>query len=417
MAPSHEPPSRQRRSRTVVVPPRPLTFTGRRDLLGGASPVLGILVVAAAFVGWILSRGETRRVRLAERYTLTATRGDLALRARAVAVPEGVLDGRECLGAGTRWAFPRATREALTGTLRDVVGDPAAVQSVLARARCDEEGCVIEPEGRLVESLAPAVRARLYDLLGRDGENAAQFAPFRRAASVVPFADTPGLPAEAREAVARLSWDDHGVRLFADLPAACAHVRSAEARRALVRAIQHPVTYEISLRTQSIAAARLVASFPLAARVDVRQTLDRARAEGRAEVPIEVFLPAGVRRANGAWPDPSDPRDRALGVALHADDEGAARALSSTEAETELAARFAPIGDERPHFGDVMVLLRSDNTIERAVVHLVAGMVFVAPERERMRPGHVAPLEDVLLDHPDLWRVETWRLRAGQRGR
>ena len=417
MAPPHEPPSRQRTSRTSVVPPQTLPVARRRDPLGGASPLLGILAVAAAFVGWILSRGEVRRARVAEHHALTATRGDLVVRARAAAVPDGVLDGRECLGAGTRWAFPRATREALAATLRDVLSDPATVQATLARARCAEEGCVVEPDGRVVEALRPAARAGFYDLLGRDAENAAQAAPFRRAASAVPFADTPGLPAEARDAVARMSWEAQGVRLFADLPAACAHVRSVEARRALVRALHHPIAHDVALRTAQTSADRLVASFPLAARVHVRQTLDRARAEGRAEVPIEVFFPAGVRRANGAWPDPRDTRDHALGVSLHADDARAARAQSSSEAEAEFAARFVPIGDERPHFGDVMVLLRSDNTIERAVVHLVAGMVFVAPDRERMRPGHVAPLEEVLLDHPDLWRVETWRLRPGQRGR
>lgn len=105
-------------------------------------------------LGWILSRGEVRRARVAEHHALTATRGDLVVRARA-AVPDGVLDGRECLGAGTRWAFPRATREALAATLRNVLSDPATVQATLARARCAEEGCVVEPDGRVVEALRP----------------------------------------------------------------------------------------------------------------------------------------------------------------------------------------------------------------------------------------------------------------------
>ena len=374
-----------------------------------------LLATTAAFVLWshrAPGRATASHPALPAATIAHATRDDLTLRERPIAVPDHLLTERGCLVEPRRWGFPGAAREAVEARLRRALGDGAAYRQATATMTCGPSGCAVDAPAAVVAAVLPAERPALYAELGATEANPAYLFSFRRPLSRTPFSESPGLPPAAREVVARTTWTRLGVSHFADLSAACEQVHTDAERRALVRAIHRPITLDVGLRTTPGAIERVVASVPRRARPALRATLMEARARGEAEVPIDVILPAGARRRAGSWAAPGEEDLNCFWTAIHfADGDTRERLPDPAVAAAALRARYERIEDAPARFGDVMALYRADGGLEHLAVHLFAGVFFTKDGASVVQPWRVVRVEDLLIDYPQTQRVELWRPR------
>jgi hypothetical protein len=341
-----------------------------------------------------------------------ATRDDVTLDERPIAIPERLLNERGCLTEPRRWVFPGATPAAVSARLRRALGDTAAYAQASSSMQCRRDGCVVDAPAAVVEAILPSERSSLYAELGASELNPAYANPFRRHPPSPPFGDSPGLPPSTRALIARTTWTQLGVAYFADLSAACELVHTDAERRALVRAIHRPMTLDVGLRTTPGAIERLVASVPMRSRPALRAALSAARARGAASVSLDVLLPASARRRAGTWPAPGEEDLNCFWTSLHfADGDTRERLPYPTQAAAALLARYDRLDDAPARFGDVIALHRADGALEHLAVHLFAGVFFTKNGASVVQPWRILRVEDLLIDYPQTHHVELWRRR------
>jgi hypothetical protein len=140
-----------------------------------------------------------------------------------------------------RWMFPTYSKENVLATLRSLGVPKEEVEKLAGSAQWSREGGVtcVEPGDRMILSLSPEVRAKLYAILARFPQNGRQLDPiwFRPGAIDWRLGGS-GLAPESVSLLKRLLYaQDAGTLLFADFEPALRSLPNEAERTRFVKAV------------------------------------------------------------------------------------------------------------------------------------------------------------------------------------
>lgn len=377
--------------------------------------VVGVVIVVAALVSAYRMR-HTPLV-AASATAVPAVDGgvhadDLVVQVRYLTPPDGLMPTRDC-STPRPWSLPDRDRASTLSLLQSTVGDAGLVSQLEQNLSCSPgRGCVIRPPLEVLDALTPGARSRLYEVLARVDTNPPADDAFRRPVAWGPFSAIPGLPAEARQMIDRLTWHHHGVATFSDVTLVCARLPTPDARRAFVRAMLTRRTADLALRVETTEAIeRAVSAFPPASQAAVRARLGSARAAGEASVPLASLLPEWPRQHMGTFARLDEAWTNCFWTALRFIDERPSAPVTDDAVWGAMVEReFVRVRDDL-RVGDVLVLRDASGRRVHAATWLLGGYLFSKDGLGSLWPWRVVSLDDLLIGFPTTANMEFWRRR------
>lgn len=329
--------------------------------------------------------------------------------------PPSFYQASMCSTEAPTWALPGHTASTLRALFASSGVEPGAVDALATRARCDANGCAVRPGDDLVRGLSPDTRARLYTLLGRYTENAAQAFPFSRPAREDRWRDLSAVV--DLDLVERLSWRRGETVFLSDLHLLCAAARSDEDRVRILEALSR----------MSAVMAWVV--------VDARSDLDALMAywgrgtrsrnlrpffEAVARLPeggrldVVNLLPPFARRRVNSFAFRDDPPRDCYWTALHffSLDQPPDEFVDGRGAQAILERDYERVEWDARSFGDVILFAIPGAGPVHAANYVADDLVFTKNGGHMRRPWSLMPLAEVREIYPDATELRVYRMRA-----
>ena len=284
-------------------------------------------------------------------------------------------------------------------------------------------GVMLHPSGETVLGLDPAVRMRLYDLLGASTTNQDYFQPWSMKASL--FEERlarSGLNPKAQDLVRHLAYAKGGRMFISDLPVILNQLVDMAQKRRVMRLLNSASTYQVQLAVPPDADTDAIAAYwgARGRRKDLKPILESlSQLPGGGKLDIAHLLPAFARQRLYIYPDSSlvaegvrhDCHWTSLNFFSLIPDE---RFGNSDEATSHILANYYQTG-ETPQFGDlILLMLPSGDSIHSAVM-LAGNLGFTKNGENLDQPWIIMDIDELRelysqYYHADLG-VQFWRLK------
>lgn len=307
--------------------------------------------------------------------------------------------------AKTVWVFRNHTEQQLEALFSALNLDAAARSYLTNRAHWEmlPRAIRLSPPPEVVMSLGPDSRRQLYELLAHNPENWAQAMPFRFRADGFDdwFADC-GLPKSKIELVRKLTYAERGNLCFADA-VAFSQLSTAEETRCLIKGLWRVSTFVMKVRIDP--------------KTDVEElmkywgTFGSGRAykpliESMSRVPegsalnISYFLPPFARLRLYTYPDPRDTniiRQDCFWSAMNFFNTTPDNGFFKPERTRQvLKSDYARVGDGSRRFGDLLLLLSTNDEALHMCVYLADDVVFTKNGANMQQPWVLMRLPEML---------------------
>ena len=307
--------------------------------------------------------------------------------------------------ARTVWVFRNHTEQQLGALFASLNLEVSAQSSLTNRSNWEKLPRAIRlfPPPEVVISLSPDTRRQLYELLAYNPENWAQVMPFRfRANGFDEWFANCGLPKPKIDLVRKLTYTERGNLCFADA-AAFSQLSTAEETRCLVKSLWRVSTFVMKVRVDP--------------NTDVEElmkywgTFRTGRAykpliESMSRVPegstlnVSYFLPPFARLRLYTYPDPGDTniiRQDCFWSSMNffnaAPDNGF---FNPQHTRRILKADYARIADGSRRFGDLLLLLGTNELALHMCVYLADDVVFTKNGANVQQPWVLMRLPEML---------------------
>jgi hypothetical protein len=307
--------------------------------------------------------------------------------------------------AGTVWVFRNHTEQQLSALFASLNLEANAQSYLTNRAHWEmlPRAIRLSPPPEVVISLSAETRRQLYELLAHNPENWAQAMPFRfRASGFDDWFANCGLPKPKIDLVRKLTYTEHGNLCFADA-AAFSQLSTAEETQCLVKSLWRVSTFVMKVRVDP--------------KTDVEElmkywgTFSSGRAykplvESMSRVPegsalnVSYFLPPFARLRLYTYPDPGDTniiRQDCFWSSMNffnvAPDNGF---FNPEYTRRVLKADYGRIADGSRRFGDLLLLLGTNELALHMCVYLADDVVFTKNGANIQQPWVLMRLPEML---------------------
>jgi hypothetical protein len=392
---------------------------GRGTLIRFNLPALVVfsfcLVLASGFLGYYVAvraglpgnNGERAAGNVA---TNPPPWGELITRDMLLEPPEEFVANETRTNREARWVFEGWKPEAVRGLLLTCGLASSQLEHALSPAllTATPSNTIIRPDDKLVLSLAPAVREKLYGELSRFAANPYMVAPFTfRTQRVDSFFEGRGVSKEALELVRQLTYQRGDVRLFSDYELVLGRVPAPEQRRRLVSALwrQPAVMGGVRIRADTD-TDRLLTYWTIPSGVqikDLRPLLESLKRTGTQEsLSFLYLLPPFARDRLLSSPSPggpADPRVTAYWGSLNFSNEKPDnRFLDANYCGSYLKAHYYRVA--RPTwYGDLIFFVDDQGNATHSAVYVADDIVFTISGANFNQPWKLMRIRDLLAMH------------------
>lgn len=284
-------------------------------------------------------------------------------------------------------------------------------------------GITLHPSDETILGLAPAVRMRLYDILGGSTANQDYFEPWSIKAKLFETRlAKSGLRPDVQDAIRQMAYAKGSRIFFSDLPVILNRLVDADDQRRVVRFLNTASTYQVQLDVPPGADTDALAAYweiP-GRRKDLKPILESlSQLPNGGKLDIAHLLPAFARQRLYIYPSPILAQD---GVrrdchwtslnffSLVPDD----RLGNTEEAARTILANYYQTGTA-PQFGDLaLFMLPGGNSIHSAVV-LAGNLAFTKNGDSLDQPWIIMDIDEIRelygLYHKTTLGVQYWRLK------
>lgn len=363
-------------------------------------------------VGWHLRkppRPAAQRVVRVERER-PAQPGEIDREHRELECPVPPVIDR-CANPDDPWRFPGVALDGVRAQFDAVGFAPALRDELLARTRCDAEGCITTPTDAQLEALPADARGRNYRALAPQQGSHYAMVPFRRPLRFGAWEDLPGLPPSVRSLLQRTTWRENDTEYFADIALACHTFTDVATRHALIDALDRRYSVDVTIRVGPNTPLDEVVRYWSAARPEreVRVLFEAAQRNG-TRVALPDLMPPMPRHRIDTFPAPGEPAYDCFWSSLHFFDPNPERFAPPTPEvfSAELAAHWREIPEADRRFGDMLVLY-TNGTPTHAMIHVAEDLAFTKNGRYPRRPWIVMSVHDVRRDYTGSGPVRVYR--------
>jgi hypothetical protein len=304
-----------------------------------------------------------------------------------------------------RWWFQNASREDVEGVFKQAGLTPDQLK-ILGQTKWETspQGVIVSPPRPLVIDLAPAARARIYDVLSATPQNVAQQTPeVFRAEYLDERIESSGLDPATVGLFRNLLYPRRDRLLFSDMEALLGTLTDGADRKRLHEMVHRKATYMVHLqvdKTSDIDA--MVAYWTYPGRPKGLRTLfeSLARVPGGASLDITHLLPPFARQHLYTFPDPSPvdsiaQRHDCLWTSFNFfGDVPDERYVEPGYAGQVIARDYRQV--TAPRFGDLVVLTDERQQSVHFAVYLADNLVFTKNGAHQMQPWMLQTLPDVV---------------------
>ncbi len=303
--------------------------------------------------------------------------------------------------------------EAVSDALLQSAFPPAARATVLATRHCQPDGCTQQLTGEALRAISRAQRGELSRALGAWAANTFYAMPMHRPEGRPPFAETPGLPADAREALRSVTWDDAGGESVSAPRAICDAGLPDASLLAALRALWSIPSVNLTVRVDHPDELDGIARYwswgrdPATVSAQLRTRLPA----GSGGVSVNDLLPTRVASRVFTYAPVEGDHHNCLNAVL-CDDESCPEVLDGPEAEARLTRLFTRVGSiDDLRAGDVVVWRDEGGAIAHGAAWLAGRWLFTKNGVSFLRPWHVAPFDAIQRSYRHATRVEYWQRR------
>ncbi len=303
--------------------------------------------------------------------------------------------------------------EAASDALLQTAFPPAARAAVQATRHCVSDGCTQQLSGEALRAISRVRRGELSRALGAWSSNTFYAMPMHRPEGRPPFADTPGLPEDAREALRSVSWDDAGGDSVSTPRAVCDAGLPEASLLAALRALWTIPSVNLTVRVDHPDELDGIARYwawgrdPAAVSALLRARLPT----GSGGVSVTDILPTRVASRVFTYASSEGDHHNCLNAVL-CDDESCPEVLEGPEAEARLTRLFTRVGSiDELRAGDVVVWRDEGGVIAHGAAWLAGRWLFTKNGVSFLRPWHLANFDAIQRSYRFATRVEYWRRR------
>ncbi len=310
----------------------------------------------------------------------------------------------------TRWHFVDWSRQRLTEFLNAcelTAGQRTELLNPDSWAN-ETNGIAIMPPASVVLALGEDARARIYSALADSPLNEFQCWPytFRPGGFDEWFRDS-GLSAPTLALVKRLTYTRGASLCFSDLPEVLPHVAAEPERQRLVKTLLRNSTLLMTLRVNSHSDAAALTAYwtrgwdaPEIA--PLLQSLTKVPDPQGVTIDVARLLPPFVKKRLNSYPvlNPSDPLPDCFWSAMNFfKDPPDERFHDPAAWLNELTNHCSVVTS--PTYGDLVFLLRADETPLHAAVYIADDVVFTKNGANDRQPWILMKWDDMLARYPE----------------
>lgn len=328
--------------------------------------------------------------------------GELLCQRSVIEVPEEYLGLRSWENESLQWIFRGYSPESLKQFLSRLAL-PAKASQDLADTnnwRIVTDGISISPALETVFALSPSVREQLYAELGRYEENIMQNQPFHWPLEDADelFNGTRATP-ESIAAFRSLTYSRGKYLLFSDWKALLRALPDVTQRNSVAQALmgRHALFVSVHVDGQTDLEALLRYWGAGGYQKDIRPLLEAAaRLPQGMNLSVANFLPPQIRTRLNTFPLTSPDE----GLNCHWTTFNFFRTIPEPPNKTrfwreKLKAEYHPVTDT-PRYGDVLLLLKPDNTLIHSCIYLADDIVYTKNGGSPFAPWQLMTLADLL---------------------
>jgi hypothetical protein len=320
--------------------------------------------------------------------------------------PDGVFPDRNERLQRPKWFFQGFSASALSQFLNSCELRPAEKKLLLDKKfwNVSSNGCWITPSEKVVYSLSPQSRQRIYSVLAKAPANYPQYFAFSFPLNSfdAKFKES-GLPGEQLEKIRRLTYTNAGQLCFADLQVAETLLKPSEFND-LVQTLCAVPAYMLRLHiTPESDIDALVKYWGKGGREKLIAPLlsSMARVPGGTALNISYLLPPFARLRlytyPDAWDDPTALRQDCIFTSLNFFNATPdTNYLDQACRERVLNSDYAMINDD-PCFGDLITVVGADDHVVHVCVYIADGFVFTKNGASHAQPWVLMKMPDMLM--------------------
>lgn len=348
--------------------------------------------------------------------------GELVISRILIEPPENLLPTPSASAAPYAWTVHGMSPEAFRAWLAEVPLSEAARTEIADQSRWQATGdvTVFRPSTETVASLSPEARGKIYTLLSNFSENAVEAAPFRFRADAADewFAESDLRP-ETIALVKKFLYQRGASLLFSDTNLVFPQLPSQAERVRLVKTLSRKSTLMVKLRLRPDTDVEALAEYWGRGQRS-RDLLPLLRSlqpkKGVAHIDLIHLLPRMPRQFLYTYPLPNERgRDSFMDCHWTSLNFFNVQPERLYEEVTELQRAFSNdyfMISTRPSFGDVLLFMRSDNTVLHSCVYVADDIVFTKNGAQPNAPWILMSLADVIAYYPSDPPLEIFYYRA-----
>jgi len=320
--------------------------------------------------------------------------------------PEEYLSTQSIQTADRHWWFKGYSPDQLRALFRSVDLNSEEQMELLDESKWEQkEGAMIlAPSKKLVLSLAPAARKRIYGVLGEFPENLVMHlrCPFP-ADRIDNILSESGLPANAVALVKRLSFPHGRFLFFCDAPSVLDALETYEQKTVLMKTLTRKETLLLKLHVMPNSDVNSLVNYwsKAAWGKDVKPMIESlARVPGGARLGVVHLLPPLPTENLYTYPLPStNPAD------VHKDchwtalnffrDPPDPRFTNADVVRETIEKDYYPVLSD-PRYGDVIMLARQDGSIIHSAVFIADNIVYTKNSPLFLDPFILMTLPDMI---------------------
>lgn len=372
-----------------------------------------VLAIAGGAGYWLGGRGRTS----SERTTVAAPKalsdqvalsypgkpgpwGELRCQRSVIEVPEEYLGLRSWETEPVRWVFRDYSEATLKQFLEQLGCSPAEARGLgdASRWSVTAESITIQPRLETVLALTPAIRGRLYTELARFEENVTQQQPFHWPVKTDLFAGSP-VSTESRAIFQKLSYQRGKFRLFSDWQALLRALPDDAQRVAVGQALMGRFVLFASVHvTPQTDVEGLIRYWGRGGYAkDIRPLLEAAaRLPQGMDVSLANLLPPQFRSRMNTFPFTApDTQLNCHWTTFNFFRDEPEPPAGVRFWREKLKADYIPLADA-PRYGDVLMLLKPDNSLVHSCVYLADNIVYTKNGGSPFAPWQLSTLPDLL---------------------
>ncbi|MDB6027243.1 MAG: hypothetical protein JWM68_3466 [Verrucomicrobiales bacterium] len=306
---------------------------------------------------------------------------------------------------GTHWFFKDHSRERLTNYFKSLTMEPSQMDSLLrAEWRQTTNGIWVTPGEDLVLRMDKDVRTKLYALLASFDENGFCHTPFVfRSEMLTERFSHSGLSEKTIDAVKSLMYPKGSLVAFSDIAAVMSMIHDPQEKIHLVKVLSRKSTLMLRLKlTEKSDVPHLLEYWGAGGRAkDLKPLLESlTRVDGGWEIDVAHLLPPFARKRLYTYPSPAKnqtgPSDNCHWTSFNFfSDPTDDRFRDSRQVQKAIDEDYDVVTGDK-HFGDVVLLMDSANSILHSAVHIADDIVFTKTGGRENQPWILMKTDDML---------------------